>query len=135
MGIRLFSAMALALALCSVAGVQAQEVGPASPLVGTWEGRVTEGQMAYTVVLMLEETASGRLVGTTTYTGSISCTGTLNFVRQRAGLYEFVEDVRQGRGCAETGRVELWLDDTGTLQYAWYARPHPPEAVTSARRL
>jgi hypothetical protein len=107
---------------------------PDTLLIGTWEGQVLEDGQPYAVVMVVERLQPNRYAGTTTYSGRLNCGGLLTFQRQRAGLFEFRENIDRGSGCADEGRIELWFNQDGSLQFEWYRSQDDPQGIATLER-
>ena len=107
---------------------------PDTLLIGSWEGQVLEDGRPYSIAIVIEKLTPGQYAGTTTYSGRLDCKGLLTFQRQRAGLFEFKENINSGNGCADGGRIELWFNSDGTLQFEWHNRQNKPVAVATVER-
>ena len=101
-----------------------------SNLIRAWQGTVTQGSKTYSLVMKIERLELQGYAGTTTYSGSVNCTGLLTFRRQRAGLYEFDETINGGSSNCINGRIELYITNDGRMQWEWYrkGRGGDPEA-------
>ena len=95
----------------------------ASSVLDTWRGTVTqEDGQTYSLAMKIERLELQGYAGTTTYSGSVNCTGLLTFRRQRAGLYEFDETINGGSSHCINGRIEWYITNDGLMQWEWYEK-------------
>ena len=89
------------------------------PVLGTWSGTVTEGDLTYGLTMILNEVAVGEVAGTAVYSGALSCTGTLTLLGGKKTRWYYREHVDDTGACADGGRIEV-VAQGETVEWAWY---------------
>jgi len=105
-------------------------------LIGVWNGEVSERDVLYDLSMRIARLDTGRAAGTATYSGAVSCVGTLTFEGDNDGVFAFRETVDDETVCADGGWIEVWRGVDGSLQWEWFRSEaeSQPDAVATLRR-
>lgn len=88
-------------------------------IIGSWEGHIVDrsGPM-FDACVNVTQTSMAGPAGTTTYLGTVACTGMMTYVRTTGNVYEFTE--RETPPCAPNGVMHLTLNADDTMLYEWF---------------
>ena len=101
----------------------------ASELVGIWEGTGKQPSSSWTAKI---SAASDRVVAVDY--ASLGCGGRLHFVERTASSWVYEERLSYGRSkCDDRGRMELTLDESGSLIFLW-TRPGKETSTGTLRK-